>query len=215
MIAWPPLLTPRSIEFTFDSRSRSGGVSINGLEQLVASGGGVWRARLISIPVVTETKRRVWRAIQAQTQGRAKEVLVPVFCIDQPEMIGGIPHSDGTFFSDGSGYSQGSISAELTEDAPLRATQITLNVAGSSIDPGHYFEIGNGRLHTISALVEEDGDEKTFDIWPPLREAATAGSSANFSDPKCRMRLATDDAMKAEFELGRFAFPTVEFIEAL
>ena len=215
MIVWPALLTPRSIRFTIDARSRSGGVSLVGTEQIVASSGGVWRATLGAIPVMTRTKRHAWRALEGQIQGRVNEVLVPVFSIDQPVMIGGIPHSDDTLFSDESGYSQGEVTATFAAAAALRATQITLTVLGGTVQPGQYFSVGQGRLHVISYLVDTDGDDITVKIWPPLREAVLEDADANFASPKCRMRLTTDDAMAAEFDLGRFASPSVEFIEAL
>lgn len=216
MIVWPKLLTPRSIEFMFDSRSRSGGPSLTGVEQITASSGGLWRARLVSLPVVSTEKRKVWRALEAQLQGRTNEVLVPVFNIDNPGLlIGGVTHSDGSLFSDDTGYSQSEVTAEFASAAALRATQITLTVLGGTIEPGHYFSVGQGRLYVIGSLVEQDGDDFTVNIWPPLRESADESASAEFCNPFCRMRLASDDGMRAEFEFGRFAFPTVDFIEAL
>lgn len=215
MIVWPALLTPRSIRFMIDARSRSGGVSLVGVEQIIASSGGVWRATLGGIPVVTQAKRLAWRALEAQIQGRANEVLVPVFCLDQPVMIDGITHSDDTLFSDASGYSQGAVTAVFASAAALRATEITLTVLGGTVQPGQYFSVGQGRLYLIGSLVSTAGDDSTFQIWPPLREAVLIGADANFASPQCRMRLASDDAMSAEFDLGRFASPSVEFIEAL
>ncbi|MDP2358024.1 MAG: hypothetical protein Q8M31_18435 [Beijerinckiaceae bacterium] len=215
MIVWPSLLTPRGIRFTFDARTRSGGVSITGAEQIAASNGGFWRASLIGIPVVSQQKRHAWRALEAQIQGRTNDVLVPVFSIDQPVMIGGIPHSDEALFSDGSGYSQRDISAVFTSGAALRATEITLTVLGATVQPGQYFSVGTGRLHLIASLLEVDGDDITIRIWPPLREPVEEGADADFSAPKCRMKLATDNEMAAEFDLGRFASPTVEFVEYL
>jgi hypothetical protein len=216
MIVWPALLTPRSIEFMFDSRSRSGGPTLTGVEQIVGSSGGLWRARLVSIPVVSDVKRKVWRALEAQIQGRTNEVLVPVFNIDNPGLvIGGITHSDGSTFSDDTGYSQSEVTAEFSSAAALRATEITLTVTNGTIEPGHYFSVGLGRLYTVAALVSEAGSNVTVNIWPPLREAALQGAPAEFCNPTCRMRLASDDGMKAEFELGRFASPSVDFVEAL
>jgi hypothetical protein len=216
MIVWPALLTPRSIEFMFDSRSRSSGPTLTGVEQVVGSSGGLWRARLVSIPVVSAEKRKTWRAIEAQSQGRAGVFLVPVFNIDNPGLvIGGITHSDGSTFSDDTGYSQSEVIADFASAAALRATEITLTVLGGTIQPGHYFTVGEGRLHVIGSLVEQDGDDFTVNIWPPLREAAAEAAPAEFCNPTCRMRLASDDGMRAEFEFGRHTFPTVDFIEAL
>ena len=215
MIVWPALLTPRSIKFTIDARSRSGGVSVVGTEQIVASSGGVWRATLGAIPVMTREKRNLWRAIEAQAQGRVNEFLVPVFSIDQHFSADGITHSDDSYFSDDGGYEQSTIVATFAESAALRATQITLTVPSGDIEPGQYFSVGEGRLYRVASLVESDGDDRTISIWPPLREAVAAEAEADFASPKCRMRLASDDAMAAEFDLGRFATPTVDFIEAL
>lgn len=50
---------------------------------------------------------------------------------------------------------------------------------------------------------------------PPLREAVPAGTNLEFDDPVCRMRLATDSEMDLPLDLGRFSFPTVNFVEDL
>jgi hypothetical protein len=220
MIVWPPLITPRSIKFWIDARSQTGGASQTGVEQTRASSGGLWRATLGSIPIMTREKRNIWRALEAQIQGRTNEVIVPVFSLDQPEVDGltyikGIPHSDGSFFSNGAGYAQGVISAAFTSAAALRATQITIAIGGGSIEPGQYFSAPTGRLYRIASIVSTSGNDVTLNVWPPFREAVDAGISANFHWPTCKMKLASDDAMAAEFDLGRFASPSVEFIEAL
>jgi len=107
------------------------------------------------------------------------------------------------------------VTAEFASAAALRATEVTLTVTGGTIEPGHYFTVGTGRLHVIGSLIEQDGNDFTVNIWPPLREAVAESAPAEFCNPTCRMRLASDDGMKAEFEFGRFAFPSVDFIEAL
>lgn len=218
MLTWPSILTPRGIMFEPDARSRSGGVSLSGVEQVVTSSGGIWRARYTGVPVVRRNQRLAWRAINAQLGGRAGVLLVPVFCGDPPTLEGvsgysGVTHSDGTFFGDEAGYSQSALSATINP-AALRATSVTINIIEGEVEAGQHFSV-SGRLYRVASVESQSGGVASITIWPPLREAVAVEVDAEFARPVCRMRLASDDAMNIEFDMGRFGTGAVDFIEAL
>ena len=55
----------------------------------------------------------------------------------------------------------------------------------------------------------------TCTINPPLRASVAQGERARFDMPRVKCRLATKDEMAVAFEYGRFATPTIRFVEAL
>jgi hypothetical protein len=116
--------------------------------------------------------------------------------------------------------------------------------AAGSIQPGHHFSIGERlyRVKTVGAntltyptrtpafpyatslldLSFVDNfysvgpvatERRALTFWPPLRDAVAANATVNFATPACRMRLASDD-QALDLEFGRYAFPSLEFIEA-
>lgn len=228
---WPSVLKARApAQFTPVPRSRGGGVSLSGVEQVVSSGAGIWKATIGNVAIRTSDQIRLWRSLQALLQGRVNPVLVsPCDAARTPWPLDGtgrpimarddIPHDDGTLFSDGAGYGQNVIVAYSIADAARGATALTFNIdVGSALAGGEHFSIGE-RLYRI---VTVDGGETglggfsyTVGIWPPLRDAAPAGSALEFDRPRCRMRLAIDDAMDVDLDLNRFASPSVTFLEDL
>jgi hypothetical protein len=139
-----------------------------------------------------------------------------------------VPHSDGTFFSDGSGYLGGPIEARLIEDAAHAATTLKIRVLGAEPFIGaEPFTIVHPnaaeRLYAVNAVVDaaevsNDADEVVgFDyeveIEPPLRERAAAADEVDFNTPRCAMRLQDSNGMPLPEDV--VSFGTVAFIEDL
>lgn len=221
-LPWPPQLRARSVSFAMDSPSRSGGRSLAGIEQIVASGVGLWRASL-DIAVRREHEALAWRALLAGLQGRAGTVLVPTRQAYRPVDRNGSPlspcdvagYGGGSFNFDLSGFGQGALThATLASPAALGATQIAVTlVNGDGPRPGHYFGIGE-RLYLVSAVWRETTAGPTqVRFWPRLREAAPAGERVILDRPVCLMRLAEDASGAATLDLGRFADVSLSFVE--
>lgn len=221
-LRWPcEVLRPQNVSFDIDSRSLAGPASVSGATQVVASEAGIWKATYGSIIVKSRQAVILHRALAALLEGRLGTILVPLCRAYQPStdeaedagVYGQVPHSDGAFFGDDSGYVISPvIDVVLDADAAARATtiSITVNYAGD-IQPGQHFSIGE-RLYRIRTY---DPDTGAMTIRPPLREAVTAGDRLEFDDPVCRMRLLQDDGMDLELSLRRFGNPTIQFIEDL
>ena len=133
-IEWPiTILKPRSIVPPFlASRSLSGGASLSGRMQIVASDAGVWMCSLNSIPLYNRQTILTWRAIAARAEGRLNPIDLPLFRYeleysaqgadyDYGAPVTSIPFSDETYFDDGTGF-VGSITEVAADGAAAAAS---------------------------------------------------------------------------------------------
>jgi len=220
-IQWPrSVLPPQQPMFHIAPMNISGPVSGSGAADVISGDAGFWRASFGSVVVTTRERVLTWRAISAKLQGRLFPILVPYCALYQPFPAGVarggvVPHSDGAYFSDGTGYLSGSINVYLNDDRPQRAVSGTITVDVSDvIQPGHVFSFGE-RLYEVGDV--EYLSETVAEItWkPPLRDAVSAGTELNFDAPVCRMRLVSDGEMQLQLDMNRRGFPTVNFVEDL
>lgn len=176
----------------------SGGPSIAGPGQVKGvSGGGWWCFDLDGSVLTDPTDIAGWRAMILLCDGGAQAIEVP-FVDGVIPGSSGVPHSDGSAFGDGSQYTSGvGITATLHADAALRATQVVLNLTlGGPFQGGEVFTLVGptygARLHMVRRQISLSGSNYTLDVRPPLREALTAGTVADFAQPRCTMRLLPD-----------------------
>jgi hypothetical protein len=219
---WPPRLKPTNVSFRLDSPSRSGGQSVLGNEQIVVSGAGRWKAT-VDLVLRKEEDILSCRALLAQLQGRAGEVLVPAFDGFRPRDAEGqmfndkivAPLSDTALF-DLTGFGQTiAPAATLAADAAINATDIAVDLAdGEGPRPGQYVGIGE-RLYIARFVWKDTADGQTnIRLFPKLRAPASSGSAVILDKPVCTMRLASDDSGAMTLNLRRFSSVTLEFIEA-
>ncbi|WP_026227238.1 hypothetical protein [Hoeflea sp. 108] len=227
-IIWPcSRLVPRNISVDPASRTMAGPASVSGFTQVVASDAGLWKATYEEIPVRDAQGIglvQLWRAIAVQAEGRLNPILICVHDIERKpfpiglsdaDLKGEVPHSDDALFDDGAGYVSSVIDVSLLSDATIRSTMLNvIKALSGDLEPGHRFSIGE-RLYQVRSVVAQDAVTATIKIWPPLREAWHAGSRLEFDRPVLRVRLASDKEMDLPLELGRWSFPTVNFIEDL
>lgn len=217
--------------FGVDSPSRSGGQSIGGFEQVVASSAGRWRATMtfdIFRGGSNDAKRLLyWRWFLAHMQGRSNSIVIGPFDEgNTPAALNGetapspLPHDDDTYFDDGTGYAQTLVSAH-TGNAALGDTSVLVNVlSGHQPQPGQYFSVNN-RMHMIrSAALYEPLLEGfvpaywTLGIWPPVREDWEDGTWAEFDNPVCIMRLASDNSGDLPLKTTYIGEATIELVES-
>lgn len=227
-IIWPcSRLVPRNISVDSASRTMAGPASVSGFTQVVASDAGLWKATYEEIPV-RDTQGvglvQLWRAIAVQAEGRLNPLLICVHDIERKpypagtsdaDLEGQVPHADDALFDDDTGYVSSVIDVSLSANAAVRATTlvVTKSLSGD-LEPGHRFSIGE-RLYQIRSVTNQDAASATIKIWPPLREAWSTGARLEFDRPVLRVRLASDKEMDLPLELGRWSFPSVNFIEDL
>lgn len=116
---------------------------------------------------------------------------------------GGIPFSDGSWFSDGSGFALPS-PAEPTLADDVQEGDTTLDLygfIGRNMSVGAYFSI-NEFLHIVL-----QNDNGRIEFSPPLREDYQAGQEIRVSNPTVRMRLQQDDGLRPFERHGRHVEP--------
>jgi hypothetical protein len=227
---YPGLLQrERALLFELMGMTVAGGQTGTGLMPLARlDGGGLWKATMNDVAIVTAGHVRVWRALAAICDGGVQPLIVPMCDKRQfpAPLVNGalrysnadVPHSDGAPFDDLSEYASDVVNATLAA-AGLRATAITIDLAaGGALQGGEHFSIDHDglrwRLYRIRTAV--DNGDGTWDctIRPPLRAPVNAGTALQFDHPKCVMRLASPDAMDLSLDLRKFGRPSVTFIEA-
>jgi hypothetical protein len=187
-------LPPATERWLLDAVTIGGGLPASGPAALARTdGGGLWTCWMNDIALETRAQIKAARALEAILDAGATNIIVPAFeWAFSPELV---THSDSSPFSDGSWYSSSPVEAELTAIAALRATVLSASFAGGvPLEAGERFSIvhptRNKRLYTVARVLEADGDDYSIEIRPPLREAVTASTELDFSNPGCVMRLA-------------------------
>ncbi|GLK67003.1 hypothetical protein [Hansschlegelia plantiphila] len=200
-------------------------------DRLAIGRGGLWKCEMDHIFLETREEYAAWRAIRGQLRNGTVRIVVPLVerpWFAQPRPAAAVPHSDGTFFSDGSGYQSGAVEARLLEDAAHAATTLRLRVLGAEPFIGaEPFTIVHPnaaeRVYEVVGVVESVevtndaggvvGFDYRLDINPPLRERVAAGDEADFNAPRCAMRLSDSNGMALPEDI--VSFGTVTFIEDL
>ncbi|EHK56896.1 hypothetical protein [Allomesorhizobium alhagi] len=150
----------------------------------------------------------------------------PVDANGGPEpIISEIPHSDGSTFSDGSGYSQPTVWGEVTEAATYNAGVIKFQLFGAArlLRHSDWFSIYNetkgwraSRPWEIRDINDPSAESPiyTVAIDVPLREAITVGQRLEFARPRCVMKFPAGFTLPQEAEGFWVSEPTLQFTEA-
>lgn len=222
ILVWPhQLLVPVKSEANVVPFSRSGGRSLGGLEPTTRTDRGFWSIRLNDIILENRRKRRAWTALQTELSGRAGLIAVPVWSFDTapyPEGVDrfhrSIPHSDGTYFSDGAGYQGQKISLRAPDAVPIGATSMRLQVINAEADlVGIRFSYQHAAYQTGFAGTVE-GAFWTVSISPAIRAPIPAGASLEVDMPTCLCRLKDDSGMDTDLDVLGMSRPSVGFNEA-
>jgi hypothetical protein len=222
ILVWPhAVLVPSAIMVNPVPFSRSGGVSLGGLERSTRTDRGWWAIDFKAVSLYTVAQRRMWNALRITLCGTAGQVAVPAWSFDTAPWLPGTngyvlsTHSDGTTFSDDSEYSQPQSVVEMAVAAALGDTAVTLRIVGG-IDEltGTRFSY-NHALYELGIPTVVDGDEWTMPVFPAIRAPIPADALLNFTLPTCLVKLATDRAMDVSLTAGNFDRADVSFVEAV
>ncbi len=138
-------------------------------------------------------------------------------------IISGIPHSDGSRFSDGAGYSQATIYGTVTEAAALNAGIIKLQLTGNSrpLRMSDWFAIPHPtkgwrayRYWDVLNVSSDINPIYTIALEIPLREAVLAGTRVELARPKCVMKLKAGQTIPWRVKGFWRSEPTIELVEA-
>lgn len=198
--------------------TRSGGMGLDGAEQVLSPLSGRWEWR-VAIPIRNKDQARQLRVLKSRMKGRFNYVrmtLCDQYRITLQQVGGaypepGIPHSDDTLFDDDTGYLN-SVTSPVQDDASAGATSITIrasDLAGQMAE-GVYFSI-NEWLYLVESF-EEDGADYVVTFGPPLREDVLAGAEANFSGVSL-WSFVSDTTGDIDMQIGRFGTVALNFVE--
>lgn len=221
---WPQSLVPANINFRIKPMNSFGPRTFSGKQQTVSTDAGFWVADLSGFPVLSDAAILEWRGTIGSLEGSANDLVIgPYDYLRAPAphgyspQISGIPHSDGSYFSDGAGYRQSTIKVRAAASAKLRATTLTLAVEQAGpIKKGMYFTVWSEvsgvivpRMYMVTRPPEVDGSRVEIQFRPPLRQAVDRNDEVDFADPKLLMNLSDQDAGSLDLEYGRFARPSL------
>jgi hypothetical protein len=216
---WPSILVANAERFHIDARTRSGGETTTGREQVVSSGVSRWVATL-TVPLHTPAKIRAMRSLLAKLDGRANAVRVgPCDCRNGNRLIpiiGGIPYSDDSFHTDGSGFSQGGTAPTIPDDHAAAAGNLQITIDnGATQTPvldGSFFGAG-GYLYVAVGVTPLPGEMTLIDLRPKLRTALPVGAQIDWCHGRVPMRLTADDSGAFELQLARTGTATLDLVE--
>lgn len=227
---WPSLLRPTRplIRFMIQNPSRSGGVSLNGMEQTVASGAERWQAQG-SFLCLGKAAILDFERFLVEMSGRGNEVAVPTYSGRQANWplqyhngapTGRVLHPgntrnkalNGTAYADAEIPSASEIVATAGA-ASLNATSIVITVTqGRAIAAGQLFGIGQ-RLYRAMTVTAPVAGAQTVTFRPKLRAAVSGGATVLFTRPVCLMKFASDDQGQ-ELDILSGGPVTLNFVEA-
>lgn len=230
-IIWPrSQLQPETESWTRGGVFTSGGRLVSGgIKGGRTDGGGFWVCTMKGL-VLERPQIKLWRALEVLVGDGVTEFVLPMCEAGfRPISAGvgrtsGIPHSDGTLFSDGTGYTQDPIVATVAEPAARRATTLVLDMEVSGpLEGGEHFSFDHPterrRMYTVGQILSVDGTIYTI-TTEPLREAITSdqiadGVAADFNTPGVVMVVANPDQFGVDVVSNHWAEKDVMFVEAI
>lgn len=220
-VVWPRnLLVPRACKANVVPFTRSGGRSLGGVRPSVRTDLGFWNVELQDVMISNRRQQRTFEAIKGLVSGSAGRVAVPIYAPKRAPYVNGtsaapivMPHSDGSFFNDGSGYQQGAISALSVGTTPIGSTSIRIRMVQGDADVVGTLFSYNHALYSIHQVTDVDGDVQTVRITPTVREFIPSGADLQFDEPTCLCNIAEDSGMDDGENFEGYQLVTVSFVE--
>jgi hypothetical protein len=234
IIEWPSILkNHQHILPKLDKNVSSSGVTLSGQENVVISDAGFWRygfTTMIWNPrfALDANRLAAWISFIDDCEVRANRVRVPIYCVGYDIITtsgfealrassdaSGVPHSDLTLHSDGTGYGQSLCSASVVQGATVGATSLRLTFPQGMVpSPSNPFSNGDS-FYRIKRATKVSGTTYDVTFLPRLRTAVKAGQEFSFDQIYCLMRL-TDEAMaRVQQDPTMVSSINLEFTEAL
>lgn len=223
-------LAPVSVSVDVLGSSISGGRNGQGESQTIEmSGGGLLTSTYTDCKLTEPEQYEYVNSLGARLNGGFRYINVPIitdwygpFAGKKP-IIGGIPHSDGSLFSDTSGYSQASVYGEITAAASLNAGIIKMRVYGLSRPLrwsdwfSIYHETKGWRAYRYWEVLDATAEANpvyTLALSPPLREAVTVGTRVEFARPRFVAKFKDGFTLPSIVEAFFVTQQTIQFSEA-
>lgn len=229
------LLGPASVSVDVVGSSIDGGRNGVGESQSIEmSGGGLLTATYTDCKIVSKEQLEYINYLGARLNGGFRYINVPIITdwfgpfptlggLPSP-FVTGIPHSDGSFFADGSGYSQATVWGEVLAAASGNAGLLIMRVYGLSrpLRMSDWFSIYHTtkgwrayRYWEVQSAVDGAGyTDYTLALAPPLREAVSVGDRVEFARPRFVGKFKADFTLPSVVEAFFVTQQTIQFSEA-
>lgn len=235
------LACPKAIYDVVGSAIDGGRNGTGESQTIEMSGGGIVTAVLEDCKIVSKEQMRYINRLGARLNGGFRNIVVPIPTdwYGPFPTIGGLPtpiatgitHSDGSLFSDGSGYSQATVWGHTLENAALNAGQIKIRVFGAPRDiEGDWFSINHsvkgwrayrdwdctkigGGVDTSAGYNVSYSDFQVA-IQPPLRQATETLTPVNLARPRFVAKFKADFTLPSVIEAFFVTQQTIQFSEA-
>jgi hypothetical protein len=201
---------------------RSGGVAMDGGEQVISPLTNRWRWRIV-IPIRNKADARAYRTLILRLNGRYNYLRVPTcdrYRLSRKDVGAtypgdAVPFSDDSTFSDGSGFALAQPSAAVTAAGAAGDGTLTVDAAAfaGAITAGVFFAV-NDWLYAITDWSDDGSGNYVLTISPTLREAVTTADVADFRAPAI-WALAADDSGIVSLRGGRLGEAVLDLIEPL
>lgn len=214
IVDWPPNLVPTNIDIRPPSKTMGLTTSLSGFSQASPAIRPPFTVSL-EFEDLHGTEVLAYRAMLAALEGRANQIRIPLFDLwfaarDAQIGAGGVTHSDGSSFSDGSLYTTDDISGVLvTAEQGTRYLTADFGEYGQLLQAGLYFGLGENPY--MATQVSWDGSVATIRCSPTLR--------LDYEDEPLRLRpvmigrLPEDDTGSHPLQRGRWTSPSITFVE--
>lgn len=233
MLTFPThLFNPARIALRPMGVAITGGESLSGITDIIRTdGGGYWAVQMAGIELLTPDLIRAWRAWQTELAGGVERVLVPIADLRQAPrpVVGGrlaspsqiANGSDDPYFPEAVGFATPLVVAWVSANAALRATQLNIAVSrGARLKGGETFALEHPtrgrRVYRVGRVLARPSDQTaTVKIEPPLREAVSDGTAADFDWPSLVCTLIPEADISPELDYGRAGTVDIAFREAM
>ena len=200
--------------------NRSGGVAMNGEEQVIGTGASRWIWRAV-LPIRDAASARALRWVKSQLKGRINYLRVTVcdqYRITRREV--GWLSSDGTMWDNDQPFDNNQPWAALqpvsTLDASASEGATTIVIDADAVSDfmalGVFFSLDDWLYQVTDYSIS--GDDMTLTFEPPLKADATSGAFVLFH-PRSIWVLASDDEARLDLRNGRFGAVELNLVEAI
>lgn len=223
ILVWPhELLQPENTIADVVPFTRTGGRVIGGAKPAYRTDLGHWRIDLENVLVSSPEQRRAWDAISTYLGGSSGRIAVPIWTLDSAPYANAdcgweedilVPHSDGTPFSDGTGYMQSPISIISHGVTGIGATVMSMRIINGAADiAGTRFSHRHG-AYKVGQVLDITGDIWTVRVTPSIAALIPAGADLEFHRPTCVCNLEADTGMRRGMRHDGVELLSVSFIE--
>lgn len=229
-------LAPAETSYDIAGSAASGGRNGYGDSQdIEMSGGGAVTATYSDCKIKNPEHYEYVNMLGARLNGGFRFINVPITTdwfgpfpkvngLPTP-IIKGIPHSDGSLFSDASGYSQATVYGTMRGAAALHAGVINIRLHGAARDIrwSEWFSIyhpgGKGwrAYRNWDVISKTDGGsykDYSLAISPPLRASVPSGTRIEFARPKFVAKFAQGFTLPSVVPAFFVTEQTIQFREA-